>query len=255
MTDQCSENYGHKMAEGFIRSLPTTSEEYGLLVAAKSGNPAALDALCKQSANMVFNIARRMMRSNEDAEDIVQESFKQAFIHLKRFKGDSRFSTWLIRIAINASLMRLRKKRVWREVSLDERLEAKQWPSQPDIQDQRPDPEELYAQKERSKILSDAIDKLAPRTRRAIQLRELDERSTDETARIVGISKSAVKARLFHGRRELRRMLNSHAMSKGQYRDEAPLMTRRPNHNSQIVCGPTGQGNGEDSNATLSGWR
>lgn len=240
MTDECSENYGHKVAEGFIRSLPTASEEYGFLVAAKSGNPAAFDTLCKQSANMVFNIARRMMRSNEDAEDIVQESFKQAFIHLKRFKGDSRFSTWLIRIAINASLMRLRKKRAWREVSLDERLETKQRPSQLDIQDPRPDPEELYAQKERSKILSGAIDKLTPRTRRVINLRELDEWSTDETARIVGISKSAVKARVFHGRSELRRRLNSHAMSKGQYRDEAPLMSRGPNHNSQIVCGPTG---------------
>lgn len=62
MTDQCSENYGHKVAEGFIRSLPITGEEYSFLVAAKSGDPAAFDALCKQSANTIFNMARRMMR-------------------------------------------------------------------------------------------------------------------------------------------------------------------------------------------------
>lgn len=180
------------------------------------------------------------MRSNENAEDAVQESFQLAFAHFKSFKGNSRFSTWLTSIATNAARMKLRKYPVRRELSLEQSSESIHSPCQLEVEDQRLSPEQLYLQKERSKILSSAIDKLTPRTRRVIQLRELDERSTDETARIVGISKSAVKARVFHGRRELRRMLNPHVMSKGQYRDEAPLMSRRPNHSSQIAYRATG---------------
>src|SRR6202051_2461553 len=95
-------------------------DEYALLLAAKTGDSAAFEILCKQSANTVFHLARRIMRNNEDAEDVVQESFQQAFIHLQRFNGDSRFSTWLSRIAINAALMKLRKKHHLLNVSLDE---------------------------------------------------------------------------------------------------------------------------------------
>jgi len=88
--------------------LTIAKEEYAFLAAAKGGDSAAFETLCKQSANTVFQVARRVMRNKEDAEDVVQESFQQAFIHLKSFHGDSRFSTWLSRIAINAALMKLR---------------------------------------------------------------------------------------------------------------------------------------------------
>src|SRR5258705_11772290 len=100
--------------------LTIAREEYAFLAAAKRGDSAAFETLCKQSANTVFRIARRMMRNNEDAEDVVQESFQQAFIHPKSFNGDSRFSTWLSRIAINAALMKLRKKHHLRDGSWDE---------------------------------------------------------------------------------------------------------------------------------------
>jgi len=148
-----------------------------------------------------------MMRNNEDAEDVVQESFQQAFLYLKSFNGDSRFSTWLSRIAINAALMKLRKKhRLW-DVSLDESAETEQPSSHLDVEEQGPNPEQLYAQKERQRILSEAMNELTPGMRKAIELRELGERSTEETARIMGISVSAVKARVFHGRRKLRERL------------------------------------------------
>jgi RNA polymerase sigma-70 factor, ECF subfamily len=183
-------------------------EEYAFLVAAKRGDSAAFEILCKQSANTVFHMARRMMRNNEDAEDVVQESFQQAFIHVKNFNGDSRFSTWLSRIAINAALMKLRKKhRLW-DVSLDETGKTEEPSFRMEVEDQGPNPEQLYAQQERERILSEAINELTPGMREAIKLRELDERSTEETARIMGISISAVKARVFHGRRKLRERLN-----------------------------------------------
>jgi RNA polymerase sigma-70 factor (ECF subfamily) len=120
--------------------LPATGwmdarEEYALLVAANRGNSAAFEILCKQSANMVSRVARRM-RNKEDAEDVLQEAFKQVFIHLKTFNGDSRFSTWLSRIAINAALMKLRKKhRLW-EISLDESPETGESSSRLEIEDQ-----------------------------------------------------------------------------------------------------------------------
>ncbi len=185
-------------------------EEDRFLVAAKRGDSAAFEILCKQSASTVFHIARRMMRNKEDAEDVVQESFRLAFIHLKSFKGGSRFSTWLSRIAINAALMKLRKKHYRWDVSLDELSETEELSFQLDVEDQGPNPEQLFAHKERQRILFEAMNKLTPGMRKAIELRELGERSTEETAQIMGISVSAVKARVFHGRRILRERLKNY---------------------------------------------
>jgi len=208
MSAHSLQNYDTKGAGGPAMRRPVAREEYAFLVAAKRGDSAAFDTLCKQSANAVFHLARRIMRNNEDAEDVVQESFQQAFVHLKSFNGDSRFSTWLSRIAINAALMKLRKKhRLW-HVSLDESVETEEPSSRIDVEDHGLNPEQLYAQQERQRILSEAMNELTPGMRKAIELREIDERSTEETARIMGISVSAVKARVFHGRKRLRERLN-----------------------------------------------
>src|ERR1700676_2733379 len=207
MSAQSLQNYNTKGTGERATRRSTARDESAFLVAAKRGDSAAFEILCKQSASTVFHLARRMMRNNEDAEDVVQESFQQAFIHLKSFNGDSRFSTWLSRIAINAALMKLRKKhRLW-DVSLDESAETGESSSRIDVEDQGPNPEQLYAQKERQRILSEAMNDLTPGMRRAIELREIDERSTEETARIMGISVGAVKTRVFHGRRKLRERL------------------------------------------------
>lgn len=183
-------------------------EEYELVAAANRGDSAAFETLCKQAASSVFHVARRMMRNNEDAEDVLQESFQQAFVHLKSFNGDSRFSTWLTRIAINTALMKLRKKNPLRDVSLDESAETEESSYRIDMEDLGLNPEQLCAREEQQQILSEALNALTPGMRKAIQLRELDERSTEETAQIMGISVSAVKARVFHGRRKLRETLN-----------------------------------------------
>jgi len=207
MTAQSSETYSGSETGAPATRSRDAREEYAFLVAAKNGDSAAFETLCKQSANMVFRVARRMMRNNEDAEDVVQESFQQAFIHLKSFNGDSRFSTWLSRIAINAALMKLRKKQhVW-DVSLDESAENEQSSLLLDVKDHGLNPEQLYAQMEWQQILFEAMNDLTPGMRKAIELSELDERSGEETARIMGISVSAVKTRVFHGRRKLREIL------------------------------------------------
>jgi RNA polymerase sigma-70 factor, ECF subfamily len=221
MSSQSVENYNRKETGGPTRRRAIVREEYAFLAAAKQGDSAAFEVLCKQSANTVFRVARRIMRNDEDAEDVVQESFERAFIHLKSFKGDSRFSTWLSRIAINAALMKLRKKDHLRDVSLDESPEPEQPSSRIDVEDQGPNPEQLYAQRERQRILSEAMSDLTPGMRKAFELRELDERSTEETARMMGISVGAVKARLFHGRRKLREKLKRYVGSAWTYGRDA----------------------------------
>jgi len=203
MTAQCSETYNGSGTDAVpAKRRADASEEYVFIAAAKRGDSAAFESLCKHSAKMVFRVARRMMRNNEDAEDVLQESFQQAFTHLDNFNGGSRFSTWLSRIAINAALMKLRKKQhLWE--SLDESNEDEQSSHRLDVEDQGLNPEQLYAQTERQQILVEAMNELTPGTRKVIQLRELDQRSSEETARIMGMSVSAVKTRVFNGRRKI----------------------------------------------------
>ena len=236
MSEQSLQNYNATETSRAQHSIAT--EEDGFVVAAKRGDSAAFEMLCKQSANTVFHIARRMMRTKEDAEDVMQESFQLAFIHLKSFKGGSRFSTWLSRIAINASLMKLRRKQHLRDVSLDESVETVQTSSRLDLQDQGPNPEQLYAQKERERILSEAMNDLTPGMRKAIELRELGERSTEETAEIMGISVNAVKARVFHGRKKLRERLKDHFGSAWTTERDTSRMigNTRDSSQGQIPC-------------------
>jgi len=235
MSEQNLRNYEAPKMDHTERAIAT---EEGFLVAAKHGDSAAFEMLLKQSASTVLHIARRMMRTKEDAEDVMQESFQLAFIHLKSFKGGSRFSTWLSRIAINASLMKLRRKSYSRDVSLDESAETEEPSFRLELEDQGLDPEQLYAHKERQRILLQAMNELAPGMRKAIELRELGERSTEETAQIMGISVSAVKARVFHGKKKLRERLKDHvgpAWASG--RDTSRMMgNTRVSLQGQVAC-------------------
>lgn len=186
--------------------LAVVNEDHDLVKAAKYGDSAAFGFLCTQSAKMVFNTARRMMRTKEDAEDVVQESLRLAFVHLKSFKGDSRFSTWLTRIVTNAALMRLRRDKTRRELSLGQTSELESCSSPMDIEDHSLNPEQLYAREERHRLVRKAVSELNPRMRRVIQLCQLDERSIQEAACMLGISVGAAKSRMFHARRKLRRL-------------------------------------------------
>jgi RNA polymerase sigma-70 factor (ECF subfamily) len=242
VSEQSLQNYNRKAAGERARRRTLATQEYAFLAAAKRADSAAFEVLCKQSANTIFHVARRMMRNHEDAEDVVQESFQQAFVHLTSFKGDSRFSTWLSRIAINAALMKLRKKqRLW-DVSLDESAETEESSFRIDVEDQGLNPEQLYAQKERQRILSEAMNELRPGMRKAIELRELGERSTEETAQILGISVGAVKARVFHGRKKLRERLNRFvgpAWTSGRGASRAIGNTRHLSQD-QVACNACG---------------
>jgi RNA polymerase sigma-70 factor (ECF subfamily) len=183
------------------------AKDAALVVAAQSGDRHAFDILVERHEQTIFFVARRITHTREDAEDVVQQSFQKAFTHLRKFEGRSAFSTWLTRIAITEALMLLRRSRGLREVLIDDLNGNEETTTALQIPDASPDPEASYSQRERAEMLSLAMNQLSPGTRKAIRLRELDERSSEETARIMGISVSALKGRMFHGRRKLRERL------------------------------------------------
>ena len=189
-----------------IDSLPGNAD-MTLVVAAKNGNRKAFEILIERHEQRIFFVARRITGTREDAEDVVQQSFQKAFTHLRNFEGRSAFSTWLTRIAITEALMFLRSRRGLREVLIDDLNGNEETATPLDVPDSGLDPEAIYSRREQVEMLSAAINELPYTTRRVIQLRELDERSSEETARIMGISVSALKGRMFHGRRKLRERL------------------------------------------------
>ncbi len=200
--------------------------EAALVAGAKTGDHQSFELLVERHEGRIFALAQRITRNREDAEDAVQQSFQKAFIHLKKFQGESLFSTWLTRIAINESLMLLRRKRGSREVPIAESTTEDEAALPLDFPDSGPNPEDSCLQREQERILSAAVNELTPGMRKAIELRELGELSTGETAQVMGLSVGAVKARVFHGRRKLRKTLKYYVESTRRYGTRA-LRTQR----------------------------
>ncbi len=205
-------------AEPTIACLTDPAAEQMLVVAAKNGDEQAFETLFKRHRQKILRVVLRYAHVREDAEDIVQQSFQKAFVYLHKFEGKSSFSTWLTRIAINESLMLLRHGRALREVSVDDHSEAEGNAASLEMSDSSPDPETSYLRRERAQILSATIRNLRPGMRKAIELRELAELSTGETARRMGVSVAAVKGRLFHARKKLRERLSRYLKSDSTHR-------------------------------------
>jgi RNA polymerase sigma-70 factor (ECF subfamily) len=223
--------------EANITSFSDLSAEEALVTAAKGGDERAFEVLVKRHGPRMLALALRYTHVREDAEDTVQQSFQKAFVYLERFEGKSRFSTWLTRIAINEALMWLRRKRASPEVPIEKSATMDETALTLHFSDSDPGPEENCLHEEQKQIVSAAVKRLNSRSRKAIELRELGELSTEETARILGLSVGAVKARLFHARRKLRKSLKhyvgsawsssrgtSRAISKTKQVPEGPLI-------------------------------
>ena len=206
----------NRSKETFLYSSDQGTDE-ALVSAAKNGNQRAFELLVKRHQQRVLAFARRYTRVREDAEDVVQQTFQKAFIHLNRFQGKSSFSTWLTRIAINESLMLLRHGRALREIPVEDPHDQGDAASAMEIPDASPDPETSYLRRERVQILSETLGNLRPGMREAIELRELAELSTAETARRMGVSVAAVKTRLFHARKKLRERLTRYLQSNSTH--------------------------------------
>lgn len=181
-----------------------------LVRASIAGDMAAFEEIVRRYDRKLLRMAQRITRNLEDAEEVVQEAFLKAYRKLDQFEGKSRFSTWLIRIAMNQCLMRLRdRRRLALEVPLEyEDDDRETLPL--DVADWAPNPEQLYDRSELQQILSCALDSLSPALRIVFVLRDMEEFSIAETATILQLGQSAVKSRLLRARLELRERLSKY---------------------------------------------
>ncbi len=192
---------------GIEIDLDIYPDEASLVEALKRGDPEACACMIKQYAPRVYAIAIRMLNDPDDAEEVLQETFISACKNIQKFEERSALGTWLHRIATNAALMHLRKRK-HREVSLDEPIETQGGEDvYREVQDWTFSPDDHAMNSEIRDILEKAIAELPETLRTVFILREIEGYSTEETAQILGISVSAAKVRLHRARLRLRQLL------------------------------------------------
>jgi RNA polymerase sigma-70 factor (ECF subfamily) len=186
------------------------SEELTLVQAAKRGDDSAFEELVRRYDRNVFRIAQHITQNREDAEDVVQEAFLKAYGNLAQFQEQSKFYTWLVRIAVNEALMKLRRRRPERTISLDEEVKTEDDSVPREVKDWSPNPEQQYTQAELRNILDRTIHGLPATFRTVFVLRDVEGLSTEETAEALDLSVPAVKSRLLRARLQLRERLNKY---------------------------------------------
>jgi len=186
------------------------SDELALVQAAKQGDVGAFEQLVKRYDRNIFRIAQHITQNREDAEDVVQDAFLKAYENLDQFQGNSKFYTWLVRIAVNESLMKLRRRKTSKTVSMDEDVETEEGSMPREFADWSPNPEQQYGQSELSEILRKTIQGLPASFRTVFVLRDVEGLSTEETAEMLDLSIPAVKSRLLRARLQLRERLNKY---------------------------------------------
>lgn len=177
----------------------------------KSGDFSAFEELTNRHAERVYSLSLRMLRNIEDAEDATQQSFLSALENIQSFRGDSRFLTWLLKIATHACLKILRKQRGLRTVPLDTSSEDnddyRNIPHPEYLADWRDSPEILVGRREISALLDEALESLDEKHRLVFLLRDVEGLSISETARALGLTEANTKVRLLRARLQLREIL------------------------------------------------
>ena len=185
---------------------PRLGDEHSLVAMAKSGQDEAFGELYRRHQRKSYCVAVRILRNQQDAEDAVQRAFQRALMNLKRFREDSSFSTWFTRIVINEALMLLRQRHA-QEVRYENSMDAEPGDSAAEIADGGPTPEDILWENERRAALLQAVGRLRKKLRIVVFHRELKGLTSAETARLLGLTITTVKARTFHARRFLRKTL------------------------------------------------
>ena len=191
-------------------------DESALVARAKAGDMGAFSDLITHYDRRVFRMAKQITQNDDDAEDVLQETFLKAYSHLDDFQGNSKFYTWLVRIAVNEALMKLRKRRSDRTVPLDEPIDTGEDEVVREIAVWEENPEQRYSREELGSILDEAIESLKPAYRTVFILRDIEELSIEETAEALDLSISAVKSRLLRARLQLREKLTRLFKRKGE---------------------------------------
>jgi RNA polymerase sigma-70 factor (ECF subfamily) len=202
-----------------MRGEALTAElERELVDRAKNGSADAFEQLVDRYHARIFRIAYNITRHHEDAEDVMQNTFLKAFNKLLLFRGDSRFSTWLVSITVNEAFMRMRRHRAI-EVSIDESGEpADAVVTGCTIRALWANPEEYCSYSELHSSLTTVLDKLKPESRLVFQLRDIEGFSTQETAEALNLSVPTVKTRLHRVRMTLRRSLDKFSRAQNRAR-------------------------------------
>ena len=196
---------------------PEREDEAQLLAALRSGDESAYERIVRELGGRMLAVARRFVRQDDEAEDIVQEAFIQAFKNIDRFEGGSKLSTWLHRITVNAALMRLRKKSRRKEVAIEDLLPSflddghraeigESWTERG---------EDVAIREETRTLVRESIDRLPDSYRNVLLLRDIEQLDTAETAETLGITVNATKTRLHRARQALRELLDPHLQGGG----------------------------------------
>jgi len=197
-------------------SSPPANDEGQLVARAQAGDAQAFTDLVNRYERKIYRLAKHITQNDEDAEDVLQEAFLKAYEHLDTFQGNSKFYTWIVRIAVNEALMRLRKRKSDRTVPLDEPVDTGEEMVTREIAVWDDNPEQRYSREEMHDILDQAVQSLKPDFRTVFALRDIEELSTEETAEALGISIPAVKSRLLRARLALREKLTRQFKRKGE---------------------------------------
>jgi RNA polymerase sigma-70 factor (ECF subfamily) len=199
--------------------MPVSSQagvdESVLVAQAREGDTQAFGELVRRYESKIFRLAQHITQNREDAEDVLQETFLKAYEHLNQFQGQSKFYTWIVRIAVNQALMKLRRRKTDKSVSLDETIDTGEDTIVREIAAWDEDPEQRFSRDEIGQILDSAIQSLEPPYRSVFVLRDVEDLSTEETAEALGLSVPAVKSRLLRARLQLREKLTRQFKRKG----------------------------------------
>jgi RNA polymerase sigma-70 factor (ECF subfamily) len=191
---------------------PTVLTDEEVVERVLAGDAPLFEVLMRRYNQRLYRVARAIVRDEAEAEDVMQETYVRAFAALRQFEGRSRWSTWLLRIAVNESLARVRRRGrfVNREAEPDETLETESSAMDDERRshEQQTGPEATASARELGAFLEHAIDELPDTYRAVFMLREVEELSTAETAAGLDISEELVKVRLHRARLELRRRLD-----------------------------------------------
>jgi RNA polymerase sigma-70 factor (ECF subfamily) len=190
-------------------------DETPLVAQAREGDTRAFGELVRRYEGKIFRLAQHVTQNREDAEDVLQETFMKAYEHLDQFQGNSKFYTWIVRIAVNQALMKLRRRKTDKSVSLDETIDTGEDTIVREIAAWDEDPEQRFSREELGEILDGAIQSLEPPYRSVFVLRDIEELSTEETAEALDLSVPAVKSRLLRARLQLREKLTRYFKRKG----------------------------------------
>jgi RNA polymerase sigma-70 factor, ECF subfamily len=195
---------------------PGTFDESALVARAQAGDVQAFTELVNHYERKIYRLAKHITQNDEDAEDVLQETFLKAYEHLDTFQGNSKFYTWIVRIGVNEALMKLRKRKGDRTVPLDQPVDTGEEMVAREIAVWDDNPEERYSREEMREILDRAVEGLKHDFRTVFVLRDIEELSTEEAAEALGISVPAVKSRLLRARLALREKLTRQFKRKGE---------------------------------------